>query len=767
MNRMGAAIAAVAAIVAASVIVMPNQRAVASSEIGRWSSVRSWPLIPIHATLTPEGKVLTFGTHADGTAGGELIYDVWDPVADTHNVIGNPTRADLFCAAQFVDPATDRVVTAGGDDGIVGPNGSNPFVTELAPDDSLSELAPMNEPRWYPTSTVLANGDVLVQGGRGNDGGPVRRPELYRSGEGWTSLGFSSDAAYGGDRWWYPRAWVAPDGRVFTISDTAMFYIDPTGDGSIEMAADYLGENGTYANTAVMYRPGRILLVGGAPSLSLPATTDATLIDLRSGAPVVAKTNSMSEARHWATATVLPDGDVLVTGGSGAENQLVDVAYSAELWDPDTGQWSTLASGSQPRLYHSSAMLLPDGRVMVGGGGSPGPLTNLDMEFFSPPYLFDGDEPAIRPTITSAPSDVDYGATITVDVAGDVDRFTMVRAGGVTHSFHFGQRYVDVAASGSGARRSVTMPSSPNDAPPGTWMLFALDSDGTPSVAALINIDPIDVTPPTDTTNPSAPSNLDATIEPNGDVTLTWDPATDNTAVTSYTILRNGTPIATSTTTSHIVPNPTIGSHWYQVRANDAAGNTGNKTPPIRVDITPDDTTNPSAPSNLDATIEPNGDVTLTWDPATDNTAVTSYTILRNGTPIATSTTTSHIVPNPTIGSHWYQVRANDAAGNTGNKTPPIRVDITPDDTTNPSAPSNLDATIEPNGDVTLTWDPATDNTAVTSYIVLRNGTPIAITDRTSHVVPSPAAGSHWYQVRANDAAGNTGNKTPPIRVDI
>jgi hypothetical protein len=109
--------------------------------------------------------------------------------------------------------------------------------------------------------------------------------------------------------------------------------------------------------------PGRILQFGGA-------SNGAVVIDITSGTPVVTPTSSMSTQRRLVNAAVLPNGKVLATGGSQVNNELTGVNNSAEIWDPTTGVWTKVPNGQRPRLYHSMSMLLPDGRVLVGGGGA-------------------------------------------------------------------------------------------------------------------------------------------------------------------------------------------------------------------------------------------------------------------------------------------------------------------------------------------------------------------------------------------------------------
>src|SRR6185369_12051757 len=122
------------------------------------------------------------------------------------------------------------------------------------------------------------------------------------------------------------------------------------------------------------------------------AGATAEVIDLNAPAPAWRAVASMSIARRQLNATLLPDGTVLVTGGTsgaGFDNTTTPV-YTTQLWNPATEKWTTLASATVPRTYHSSAVLLPDGRVITtGGDGHP------EIEAFSPPYLFKGARPAV------------------------------------------------------------------------------------------------------------------------------------------------------------------------------------------------------------------------------------------------------------------------------------------------------------------------------------------------------------------------------------
>jgi hypothetical protein len=199
----------------------------------------------------------------------------------------------------------------------------------------------------------------------------------------------------------------------------------------------------------------------------------------------------MKYQRHWPTATVLPDGKVLVTGGARENNGNGGYVTNPEIWDPDTGNWTEVVLPHEhARLYHSTALLLPDGRVMIGGGGTPGPRNYTDVEYYSPGYLFDGNQPAVRPVISSAPQKIGYNGTFQITATGTVSRVALVRNGSVTHGFNNDQNFQNLAFSQTGGTVNISAPLNGNYAPPGAYMLFVFDANGTPSVAKILQIDP-------------------------------------------------------------------------------------------------------------------------------------------------------------------------------------------------------------------------------------------------------------------------------------
>ena len=452
---------------------------------GGWLSPEqnNWPLIPIHAALTPDGRVLTYGTDGAGTQTGYFLYDVWDPTAglpNGHITLDNLTLTDLFCSAQVILPESGAIFVAGGDNWTgtsttgTGNNNTNLYVFS---DDTLTRGPNMNRARWYASTTVLPNGDVYVQGGLGG----ADRPEVRNAFGGFRLLTNVNTSTLD---WWYPRNFVAPGGRIFGYDAKGrMYYVNPAGTGSRTPAGQFSSTYAGRTSSAAMFRPGQILQFGGN-------SRGAIVIDIRGTAPVVTPTQTMSTRRQWVSATVLADGRVLATGGSAVANQLSGVNNRAEIWDPATGRWTRGPSGRRARLYHSGALLLPDASVLVHGGGAPGPLANLHAEIYYPPYLYDAAGAfRPRPVISSAPATIDLGVDFSiVSNSTNIRRVTLVKTGSVTHSVNMDQRFIELAFTQSSTTSFIQAPDTADEAPPGYYMLFVIDDVGVPSVAKIMRV---------------------------------------------------------------------------------------------------------------------------------------------------------------------------------------------------------------------------------------------------------------------------------------
>jgi hypothetical protein len=346
----------------------------------------------------------------------------------------------------------------------------------------------MNEGRWYPTTTTLASGDVLVlsgsEGGNCNDKNLL--PQIWKTRRRvWRDLdGAQEVEPLGVDL--YPRMFVGLDGPVFKAApDRDTWYLDTRGRGTWTRGPVHTFPHPRTYGSAVMYDTGKVLVVGGGD----PPTATAEIIDLNSPTPTWENMSAMAFPRRQHNATILPDGTVLVTGGSsgpGFSDETRPV-FAAELWDPVTKRWSTLASMLTPRLYHSTALLLPDGRVLSAGGGEgDNDPPHPDGELYSPPYLFRG----ARPRIDSAPRRIRHGRTFLVRTpdAASITKVSLIRLPAVTHAFDQSQRFISLAFSRVGEQLEVTGPPHGNVSPPGPYMLFIVNDEGVPSVARIIQV---------------------------------------------------------------------------------------------------------------------------------------------------------------------------------------------------------------------------------------------------------------------------------------
>ncbi len=452
---------------------------------GAFSPLGNWPLIAVHTVMLPDGRILSYGSRTDGRQTGYFEYDIWNPASGSidagHVLLPNQTGTDIFCGSQVVLPQSGRVVLNGGDIMLnggstnVGNNNTNLFDPT---DNSLTRGGNLNRARWYSSSTVLLNGEVYVQGGNGG----ADRPEVRQLDGSYRLLSNADTSALSYD---FPRNFVAPDGRVFGYdSGGNMYYVNTAGAGSITRVGSTPTASRGGDSTVVMYRPGRILQMGGS-------SNGAVVIDITTGTPVATATSNMATMRKLANATVMADGKVVVTGGSEVWNQLTGVNRTAEIWNPTTGTWTIGATAVKSRLYHSGSVLLPDATVLVVGGGAPGPEVNTNAEIYYPPYLYDSAGAfASRPAILAAPTALEIGATFAIDFgnAAAISRVTLIKTASVTHSFNMEQRFVELNFNASGDRLMVQAPTRAGDATPGYYMLFVIDSNGVPSKARIVKV---------------------------------------------------------------------------------------------------------------------------------------------------------------------------------------------------------------------------------------------------------------------------------------
>jgi len=445
--------------------------AASTGTAGSWSGPFAWPIVAVHMHLLRTGKVLAWGKFGDPY--------VYDPANGSFKAV--PAGANLFCSGHAFLP-DGRLLTAGGhisdNHGTADAHLFNPGT------QSWAKTASMRAGRWYPTSTELANGQVFTIAGKDEEARLVRVPEVWSSSGGWRALtGVSLNLPY------YPRQFLAPNGKIFYAGELkTSLYISTSGSGSWTTVGDRTYGVRDYG-AAVMYLPGKILYAGGGRT-----TATAETIDLNQATPAWKRTGSMAYPRRHLNATVLPTGEVLVTSGTRATSfdDPSLAVHVAEIWNPSTGAWRQVASNSVNRSYHSTALLMPDGRVLHAGSGNATLPTGQvapdqkNAEYYSPPYLFQGT----RPAISSAPTSVGYGTSFSVGTssASGIAKVSFIALGSATHAFDMGQRFMWLTFSRSSSSLTVKAPSSRNTAPPGYYMLFFLNSSGVPSKARILRL---------------------------------------------------------------------------------------------------------------------------------------------------------------------------------------------------------------------------------------------------------------------------------------
>ncbi len=477
----------------ASPVVRRNAVAVQTpAEIGEWATAFPLPAVAINAAVLPTGRVLFWGRDPDLEPGiaSTNTYE-WNPADGTvQQNVNNHTY--LFCAGQAFRRSGDLLVAGGhvGHDY----NGSN-HTDVYRPNSGWIPRADMNLGRWYPTVTALGNGEMLVAGGSYLENNNVvinNLPQVLTNSDAWRNL---TGATAGIDWEFYPRMFLLPSGKVFVVGpapDTWM--LDPSGTGTLTKT-NYTSQGGYRGyGTAVYYDRNKILIVGG------PTNATAEAIDLNWSTPEWRYVRTMHYPRMYINASLLPDGKVFVSGGTASStNNNTTAVYPGEMWDPDNEQWTLMARLSQPRLYHSTSVLLPDARVLVAGGGHPAAKISDDpnservpdgnrynAEIFSPPYLFKGP----RPRITFVSSRMNYGNSYAVSTpdSDTVGRLSLVRLSATTHSFDENQRIYFPAWQKGADRIRLTLPANRDELPPGHYMLFLINNVGVPSVARIVRI---------------------------------------------------------------------------------------------------------------------------------------------------------------------------------------------------------------------------------------------------------------------------------------
>jgi hypothetical protein len=449
--------------------------------------------LAVHAALLHTGDVLFFaGSSNDPDRHAAHAYGstVWRYPGTEQERPDTPV--DMFCVGHAFLP-DGRLLVAGGTEQY------DPFLglrQSITFDPATRTWTPQPEMaggRWYPSLLALGDGRVLATSGLDGTSQLNLVPEIYTDGAGWTSRPPSPHWPL------YGHLFLLADGRIFYSGGQ---YGDNNGvrpavwDLATNTTVDVPGlpEPGSRNQSASVLLPPaqaqRVMIIGGGPydmHNQAGATASTAIADLGAAAPAYVRAADLHMARMHLCATLLPDRTVLVNGGAMMEETAAQAALGAEIHDPATGEWRMAAESRVPRLYHSVALLMPDGSVVTAGSNPQRKTEELRVEVYRPPYLFAGP----RPPVAVAQPDAGYGARLRVTVgdAAAIASASLIRPGATTHSSDLEQRLVDLPATVAGADAlDLRMPASPNLAPPGWYLLTVVDRAGVPSPAVWVRL---------------------------------------------------------------------------------------------------------------------------------------------------------------------------------------------------------------------------------------------------------------------------------------
>jgi hypothetical protein len=499
--------------------------------IAQGTSVGSWqllsyqsPILPIHAALLRTGNVFFFAGSSNNPTRLESPGNsvVWNVSNGTFSSQAAPTDSsglpvDIFCAGQSFR-SDGRLMIAGG---TLKYDTSGPFKGATAAflfnptNQQLRQVASMNSGRWYPTVLTLGNGRIFALSGLDINGNLSVKPEIYSSSAGWRA--FSQQTSYFD---LYAHLFLLATGQIFysgayfsSSNGVTPRLLNLPGNFNQAIAETSVGalpEPDSAGQAASILLPPaqdqKVMVIGGGDS-SGNATKRVSIIDLKQSNPSYGNTQQPPQptfARMHHNAVLLPDRTVFVCNGSAQSENGSQAARTAEIYDPINNTWTVAATAQIVRLYHSIALLLPDGRVLAAGGNPrrlnecdssgnlPGsnpviPCEEKRLEIYSPPYI----SSSTRPVINNAPQSASYNSTFTIQTpqAANIQWVSLIKPMATTHGLDTEQRLVDLPITArNGSSLTVSVTNNRNIAPAGYYMLFISDNSRVPSVARWIRL---------------------------------------------------------------------------------------------------------------------------------------------------------------------------------------------------------------------------------------------------------------------------------------
>jgi hypothetical protein len=648
---------------------------------GQWATLPYlMPINPIRLDLLRNGKVLIVaGSENDPNkhSQGSSKAAVWDLAAQA--IPAQQMLWDVFCnGGTFLDDGRCMVV---GGTAEYDPFYGEPRLTVFDPlTNKFNQLHSMAHGRWYATAITLGDGRILTFSGLNETGATNQTVEVYKVAPdtvgpaGWSppyDAGFSPPL--------YPWLHLLPNGTIFysggsansKFFDLSVAEQHPTtpGAGWTSGPTTFYGLDRTYGYSVLLpllpsnnYAP-RVMILGGGTN---GATATTEIVDLSQTTPAWAFSGNMpSGARVQGNAVLLPNGQVLALGGSVRDEDVNSATLGADLYDPATGLWSSAGICSYARLYHSSAILLPDATVVSVGSNPQRGTYEQHIEVYSPAYLFNADGTwATRPVIQSTPASIGYGSgTFQVQTpdALNINSVVLARPGSDTHAFNMEQRLVGLAFTSSSGVLTVNLPPNSNVAPPGYYMLFILNSAGVPSMASFVQV----------INNPTDQPPKGTITAPTGGMTITAGQSV-NFGATAYDLdgsvsgyswyFPAGIPTTSTVLNPGVVTFPTAGTSVGSLTVVDNLGINDPSPPTQTITVQPAvQITNPPAGSTVNGTVSINANVTGTVGNSNTFTFMADSTVLSTQTTTGTSASTNWNTGQQSGGTHTLTVSVTDA----------------------------------------------------------------------------------------------------------
>jgi hypothetical protein len=584
-----AAVALLAAAISLSVC-LDNASAQSPVTDGQWTTLPyEMPINPVHVGLLHTGKVVVIaGTEAG--ADEIPVAAVWDPQAGT--IIVQELLWDIFCSGMAALP-DGRFLVAGGT------TNYNPFEGEYRASvfdpatEQFVQVEDMAHGRFYATVMALGDGRVMTFSGADEFGNNNNTVELYTVGSGW-SPEYPAPAGWTAPN--YPRLHLLPNGKVFFSGSypSSALFSPSSKTWTLDVAKTVYGKKRKAGSSVLLPLraqdgyAARVLIMGGQEPTFPMATETAEIIDFSVRHPAWRMIAPMSAPRVQMNAVILPTGKVLALGGSAINEDESTASLAADLFDPASETWAPAGVATYARLYHSVALLLPDATVWVAGSNPDFGTYQKQMEIYSPAYLFTTDDggnviPAPRPVITSAPAEIGYKRTFSIETpdSADISSVVLVRLGSPTHAFDQEQRLIDLSFSESAPGiLTATAPPKGYIAPPGYYMLFILNQAGTPSVAKFVHLSSTPTNQPPSGSITSPPD--DVSIQAGQSVDFAGSATDPDGSIATYSwIFPEGNPPSSS----EPAPGPVIfdepGTYIISMTVLDNLG-VNNPSPPTR-----------------------------------------------------------------------------------------------------------------------------------------------------------------------------------------